>query len=174
MKPHLTCAQDYWKRLVQPGDLIIDATVGNGHDTLFLAQLLQGEGALVGYDIQSQALESALKRLSSLPPSIHRTVSFKKQSHHQFDEKNVKLIVYNLGYLPGGNKQLTTLSETTLLSLHSALQALAPNGAISITCYPGHEEGRKEENAIREFLKTLSATRWSLCHHQWLRSLPGP
>ena len=56
-----------------------------------------------------------------------------------------KLIVYNLGYLPGSDKLLTTKTSSTLLSVEKALSLIAPNGAISITCYPGHEEGKKEE-----------------------------
>jgi methylase of polypeptide subunit release factors len=174
MKPHLAYAQAYWQKWVAPGDLVIDATVGNGHDSFFLAQLLKGQGSLTGYDIQPQAIESAKKRLEELPFLLRRNISLKLQSHVHFEEKNAKLIVYNLGYLPGGNKTVTTLSDTTLQSLQKALLTLSADGAVSITCYPGHEEGRKEEAAIMEFLKMLPATQWSVCIHQWINRSLAP
>src|SRR6185436_10014836 len=79
-------------------------------------------------------------------------ITFLHQCHTQLpqDEK-VKLIVYNLGYLPGGNKSLTTLTSTTLTSLNTAYALLAPGGALSITCYPGHPEGAREEAAIHSW-----------------------
>ena len=170
MKPHLTYAHNYWKNLVRPGDLIIDATVGNGYDTLFLASLLQGQGQLIGYDIQEKALDQTQERLRVLPEHEREIVFLKCQSHAHFDEVNVQLIVYNLGYLPGGNKELTTQMETTLQSLKNALRIVRRGGAISITCYPGHAEGYKEQGAILDYLQTLPSAQWNICFHQWLRA----
>jgi SAM-dependent methyltransferase len=174
VKPHLTLARHYWETIVRPGDTLIDATLGNGQDTLFLAQLLKGKGSLTGYDIQPQAIENATKRLEELPLCLGKIISLKLKSHEQFEEKNVRLIVYNLGYLPGGNKTVTTVASSTLLSLESALDCLLPEGAISITCYPRHEAGGKEEVAVKEFLRSLPRTTWSVCHHQWLNRPLAP
>jgi len=167
-------AHDYWKNLVRPGDTLIDATLGNGQDTVFLAQLLKGKGSLIGYDIQLEALENTRKRLEELPDIISETVTLKLKSHTQLEENQIKLIVYNLGYLPGGNKEITTLTESTLLSLQKALARLAPGGAISITCYPGHQEGQREETALKDFLHTLPSSKWCVCYHQWLNRPLAP
>ena len=139
---------DLWKKIVLPGDLVIDATVGNGHDTLFLANLVGKNGKVVGYDIQKQAIENTQERVAAFP-----NVELKLKSHAKFDEVEAKLIVYNLGYLPGSDKIVTTLLETTLESLESAKKALAPDGALSIMCYPGHQEGAREAPAVEKWAR---------------------
>ena len=174
MKPHLTFAHNSWKKCVTPGDTVIDATVGNGHDTFFLAQLLKGQGRLIGYDIQPQALAQTQKRLAGLPDSWRGIVELREQSHAPLFETEVKLIVYNLGYLPGGDKTLTTQTKSTVLSIQSALSCLTSDGSISITCYPGHAEGALEQAAIIEFLKTLPTDQWNVCHHAWINRPLSP
>jgi ubiquinone/menaquinone biosynthesis C-methylase UbiE len=167
VKSHILQAHYYWEQIVQPGDTLIDATVGNGHDTLFLSQLLRGKGSVIGYDIQSQALEQTKQRLGSLAENL---VKLKLHSHTQFEEQNVKLIVYNLGYLPGGDKTVTTQCETTLQSIQDGMRRIVPQGGISITCYPGHEEGAREEVVLLDFLKGVSQREWKICYHQWIRA----
>ena len=175
MKSHLIFAHNSWEKCVAPGDTVIDATVGNGHDIFFLTQLLKGQGRLIGYDIQPQALAQTQKRLASLPdPSWRDIVELRLQSHAFFSETDVKLIVYNLGYLPGADKTITTQTESTLSSIQSALSCLSTEGAISITCYPGHTEGAHELAAIVEFLKVLPKDRWNVCHHVWINRPLSP
>jgi len=174
MKPHLTLAHHYWKYHVQPGDRVIDATMGNGHDLFFLAQLLQGQGQVIGYDIQPEALAQTQKRLEKLPGNWRSIVELRLQSHETFFETGIKLIVYNLGYLPGGNKAFTTLAESTIQSLQNGMKSLSDQGAISITCYPGHEEGAREQILILDFLKTLSSQHWDICHHVWVNRPAAP
>lgn len=178
---HLDLAYTYWKQLIEPGDIIIDATCGNGKDTLKLAQLnlTKEKGILYAYDIQKQALESAHLYLSTnLPNEQFLRIQFILGSHAEFsptiNPATVKLVVYNLGYLPGGNKALTTHTTSTLQSLQRAVQLIQPGGAISITCYPGHPEGALEEKAILDFMKTLSPMEWSCCHHRWLNRMHAP
>jgi hypothetical protein len=153
---------------------VIDATVGNGHDTFFLASLLKGKGRLIGYDIQPKALEQTQKRLAKLPDNWREIVNLRLESHALFSESNVKLIVYNLGYLPGGDKTITTQTESTLLSIRSALHCLDSHGAISIMCYPGHTEGQKELIFIKDFLKSLPSNRWHICQHEWINRPLAP
>lgn len=175
MKSHLLFAHNFWEKCVAPGDTVIDATVGNGYDTFFLTQLLKGQGRLIGYDIQPQALAQTQKRLASLPePSWGDIVELRLKSHALFSEANVKLIVYNLGYLPGANKTITTQTASTLSSIQCALSSLSTKGAISITCYPGHSEGALEQAAIVEFLKMLPKDQWDVCHHVWLNRPLSP
>ncbi len=161
MSNHLKQAHILWKQTLSPEDVVIDATCGNGHDTLFLAEL---GGQVIAYDIQSDAIE---KTRAKVPQA-----TFHHQSHASFVETQAALIIYNLGYLPGGDKQLTTRSETTLQSVGQALQIATK--AISITCYPGHPEGAREEALLVEFVRGIDPKQWMVCHHQWLNRKAAP
>ena len=182
LQSHLDLAHSYWKSILHPGDSVIDATCGNGYDTLLLAQLSlshERRGSLVAIDMQHDAIESTKNRLAtSLHPDLLELVSFKNQCHSIFPKEikpeTIQLIVYNLGYLPGGNKTLTTLTETTIQSITQALTLIKIGGAISMTCYPGHSEGVVEENAILEFASKLNPKEWSCCHHQWINRHQSP
>lgn len=162
-KSHLKLAHQYWQTWLHPHDVVIDATCGNGKDTQILASLVP-QGKVYSMDIQVSALENA-KRLVTA-----NHVVFLHQSHIAFPPvKNVKLVVYNLGYLPGGDKMVTTLMETTLISLEKALEV---SQAVSITCYPGHPEGGKEKKAVLEWSEKLDKSIWTVTHYQW--GLPSP
>lgn len=169
---HLDFAHDLWKRHLKSGDWAIDATCGNGWDTAKLAQLVGPEGGVVSIDIQQEAIEGAKMRLQD------GNVHFFCQSHEVFPnlcrENPIRLIAYNLGYLPGGDKKLTTRVETTLKSVQNGLELLEAGGVMSITCYPGHAEGALEETALREFLSQLDAKRWSVSYHQWINRKLAP
>lgn len=141
---------------LKPDDLAIDATCGNGQDTLFMATLLP-EGKIYALDIQPAALARTQEKLREA--GFENRVELLHQSHETFPESilkgTVKLIVYNLGYLPGGNRQLTTQTDTTLKSLQAALPLLTDEGALSIMLYPGHSEGAKEAERVTEWAKNL-------------------
>lgn len=178
---HLDLAHHYWEELVHPGDIVVDATCGNGQDALKLAQLAlkSDQGMLYAYDIQSQALEFTKHYLTiHLSPQQLLRSRFILGCHSQFTQEiapnSVKLIVYNLGYLPKGDKELTTKAETTLESLYHAQQLIKPGGAISLTCYPGHAAGAIEEEKILSYVKQLSPHQWSCCHHRWLNRRQSP
>jgi len=178
---HLDLAHTYWKQLIKPGDQAIDATCGNGQDTLVLCQLIleNPKSCVWAIDIQAKGIELTRQHLSRHveKPMLDR-VYYQQGCHSQFPleihEESISLIIYNLGYLPGSDKNLTTQTATTLQSLNRALSLLKPGGAISMTCYPGHAEGVKEESAILEFANGLSPSKWSCCHHQWLNRKKSP
>lgn len=142
---HLSCAHALWSHFVSPFDLVVDATLGNGHDALFLAKLLQGKGTLIGYDIQKKSIDTTLALFL-----VHRELTkelkttFYLRSHEELEALEPSLIVYNLGYLPGSSKELTTSLESTKKSFEKAMLLIKAGGAISVTCYPGHTEGKKE------------------------------
>ena len=170
----LDLAHSFWQKHLTASDNAIDATCGNGHDTLFLTQLLTS-GSLFAFDIQEQALINTKKLLkehgientkSSKNTKIIKSRCSKKQklcffqqSHTTFKKTlfncPIKLIVYNLGYLPGSDKKLTTLTQNTLISLEKALDLIIPGGALSIICYPGHTEGKKETAAVEIWVENL-------------------
>jgi SAM-dependent methyltransferase len=170
-RSHIDLAHHYWSLLVKDGDIVIDATCGNGWDSLILAKL--NPKILYSIDLQEQAIEKAQVRLSAhLSAQAYEKVQWIHGSHVRFPEEilpgTVKLIVYNLGYLPGGDKSITTLTETTMQSLENGKNLLACGGVISVTCYPGHSEGEREEQAATAFAKSLDPREWSCCYHQWL------
>jgi SAM-dependent methyltransferase len=173
---HLDLAHAYWKQLLTPFDSVIDATCGNGKDTLFLASIVT-EGKLFGIDIQKEAIQNTRQLLaSSIPKRDH--VKLFEQSHCVFPEEispeSISLIVYNLGYLPGGNKQLTTIHDHTLKSVQAALLLLKKGGVITLTCYPGHPEGKIEETLLLKWGSSCSPKEWSFCHHRWLNRENAP
>jgi SAM-dependent methyltransferase len=148
---HISLAHRRWQNHLRFGDTVIDATVGNGHDALFLAKLVlaPGRGRLLGFDIQKKALERTQKRLEeALDPSLLTQITLFHQSHEELPRCPARLICYNLGYLPGGDKEITTKRESTLKSLQKALDLLEKGGLISITFYSGHNEGAREEEFI--------------------------
>ena len=149
----VTQAQARWKAWLRPTDGAIDATVGNGKDTLLLSELLPN-GYVIGFDIQEIALQRSRERLKG-----QEHVTLHLRSHEEIDQVPLpfppRLIIYNLGYLPGGDKAITTLQASTLRSLDTALRCLASDGALSIICYSGHPGGQEEENAVWNWAEKL-------------------
>lgn len=161
---HLDLAHQYWEKLLLESDWAIDATCGNGHDTLKLSEILKN-GGVIGIDIQPEAIAKTKELLGE-----HRAhSSLYCQSHATFpllaEEKQVRLIVYNLGYLPGGNKTITTMAETTLASIRAAAKLIISGGAICITCYPGHAEGEREQQLLLQEFSRWPSDIWNICHH---------
>lgn len=180
-KPHIEIAHAIWLSLVQPGDLVIDATCGNGHDTLYLAQiaLKSPTGMLYGLDVQPDAIFKTRSLLEThLTSEALKRIKLIVGCHSQFPEEivpnSIKLIVYNLGYLPGGVKSLTTSVDTTLKSLEHAMRLIQVGGLICITCYPGHEAGKEEEAALINFTATLNPRQWNCSHQRWVNRLNSP
>lgn len=159
----VTLSHEVFKKVVKPGDTVVDATCGNGKDSLQLAKLLDGRGRLIMYDIQSTAIENTQLLLSShLTDDEQAILEFKLLSHEYISEKGAKLFHYNLGYLPKSNKEITTLTSSTLVSIQKALSLLAPQGCVSVVCYPGHQEGAEETVALENLASTLSSQTWQV------------
>jgi hypothetical protein len=175
---HLDVAHALWEQLVTPEAIVVDATCGNGHDALFLTTLAH-RGKVILLDVQPQAIQNSRKRLQeALDPTHFKAVSFHELCHSQIDEvvapASARLIVFNLGYLPGHDKSMTTRTPLTLISLEKCLGLICPGGAISVTCYPGHEEGRKELEVITAFCQRLSPKEWSACSYCWINRTLHP
>jgi len=148
------------------GDIALDATVGNGHDTLFLAELTGQSGAVYGFDIQPSALASARSRLEQ--HRLEGCVTLINDSHARIAELipkalhgKVKAVMFNLGYLPGSDKTVITQSESTLTALNAALQVLAPHGVITVLAYPGHSGGDQETGSVQAWCEQLDKSRYS-------------
>ena len=146
---------------VRPGDAAIDATAGNGHDTLALAKMAGDTGRVYAFDIQPQALGQT-KNLLEREGFLHNCTlildSHDKMNQHiaQLGDKEISAVVFNLGYLPGGQKEMTTRVETTLSAVDQGLSLLRIGGLLAVTMYPGHPEGAEEKKALLHFAKDLN------------------
>ncbi len=146
---------------LKEGDTAADFTMGNGYDTLFLSRTVGENGKVFAFDIQQSALESTEKRLKDNNAPKNYTLIC--DSHHnlkQYITTPIKAGMFNLGYLPGGDKSVTTKRETTLKAVSDAISILTPDGILLIAVYPGHEEGDIEGNLIGEMLETLDRKKY--------------
>ena len=167
-------AADILRRAIEPGDTVVDATMGNGHDTLFLCELVGENGRVYAFDVQAQAVENTRKRLTDAGV-MNRAKLFCLGHEHMMEEikEPVSAIVFNLGWLPGGDHSVTTHWETTLQAVDSALKLLKPHGVLVICAYPGHPEGDRERQALMEMLANLPPQRYNVLRHQFLNARPG-
>lgn len=134
----------------------VDFTMGNGHDTLFLSNAIGSEGKLYAFDIQQQAVDNTKKRLvENNAPNNYTLIKDSHSNVKEYVKEKIDVGVFNLGYLPGGDKRITTLRETTIPAVQSALDLLNADGIILIAIYPGHAEGEIEGKLLTEMLSTL-------------------
>lgn len=167
-------ASDVLHQVVQVGDTVIDATLGNGHDTVMLAELVGESGHVIGFDIQPDAVERTAARLQE-NGLLNRCELHAEGHQHIADRVHtpVKAAVFNLGWLPGGNKSITTLWETTQVAISSALSMLVKGGVCTVCAYPGHDEGDRERFALMDWLATLRPQEYNVLHHCFLNAGPG-
>lgn len=131
---------------LKEGDVCADFTMGNGHDTLFLSQTVGQGGKVYAFDIQPMALESTRARLESEgAPQNYTLINDSHSNLSLYINEKIKAGMFNLGYLPGsGNKQITTMRETTIPAVLGAIDLLDKHSILLVAVYPGHDEGDKE------------------------------
>ncbi|TDQ40290.1 class I SAM-dependent methyltransferase [Aureibacillus halotolerans] len=161
---------------VKQGDSVIDMTAGNGHDTLKLASLVGDSGNVHAFDIQKNALDATKHRLAESGYSaqlIH-------DSHHEllthFTPEALGTItaaVFNLGYLPGGDKTVITRSDSTRMALQ-LLTTYAKQALIIIVAYPGHEGGKEEKENVMDFCASLPSEHWRSMHYGHVNQEKAP
>lgn len=146
---------------VKEGDYCVDATAGNGNDTKVLCELVGTTGKVYAFDIQQQAVARTKERLEQaglLERAEVLCVSHTKMADYVKEE--VSCIVFNFGYLPGGNHELATRKETSILAIHEGLRLLKKGGIMSLCIYSGGDSGFEERDAILEELKTLDKNKY--------------
>lgn len=154
-------AQELVAQVLAPGDLAIDATIGNGHDTLFLARCVGEEGRVYGFDVQEAALNATRKRLEEA--GVGDRVTLFERGHETMRAAlppsamgQVKAVMFNLGYLPGSPQQSeTTHPEQTVPALKASADLLAAGGLITVVCYTGHPGGTEETQTVYEWVSGL-------------------
>lgn len=174
VKNNMEINKSLLNKLISNGDVVLDCTVGNGHDTVRLADLVGDEGRVYGFDIQEEALKRAEERLIS--ENLIDRVTLIKDGHENVDKhvtEEVNLAIYNLGYLPGGNKGLTTRKETTIESIEKVLKLLKPGGIISLMVYIGHDKGF-EANGVYEYIKNLDQKKYSVLQFDFINQVNNP
>ncbi|NLM10872.1 MAG: methyltransferase domain-containing protein [Clostridiaceae bacterium] len=153
-------SHEYAKKVVRKGDTVIDATCGNGHDTLFLAGLVGDSGKVYAFDIQKEALCNTRKRL--LDGGMINRCTLIHDGHenmHRYIKEPVKLVMFNLGYRPGGDHAICTKGETTFKAIRTALDLLVVNGLIVLVIYHGGDSGFEERDYLLKELPNLDSTR---------------
>ena len=161
---------------LKEGDTVVDFTMGNGNDTLFLSKAVGESGKVYAFDIQEDALTSTRAHLVENGAPENYTLIC--ASHHrvkEFVSEPIHAGMFNLGYLPrSGRKTLTTMRETTMPAVEAAIELLAPDGVLIVAIYPGHEEGALEGEMLREYFKTLSKYRICPSEFKILNSPTSP
>lgn len=157
-----------WKQQLCPGQTALDATAGRGLDTLYLAKLLfpHTSSKLIALDIQEKAIAATTSRLKTEGFLEGNNIQLIQQSHSDLrvflKPNEASLITYNLGYLPGGDKSITTRLDSTKSSLQSAKECVGAGGMISITFYPGHAAGSIEKDALIPWIFEWDPEMWSI------------
>lgn len=156
-RPLTHLAHELLSPVIGPGDQVVDATVGNGHDTCFLAECVSETGRVLGLDIQESALRVTRSRLDQA--GLGDRVELVQSGHEGLERLlpgamrgRLRAAMFNLGYLPGGDHNLVTRPDTTLTALSVTLAHLLPDGLISVMIYRGHAGGDEEYRAIEEWL----------------------
>jgi len=158
------------ERCLKPDGRAIDATVGNGHDTLFLARLVGPCGRVDGFDLQAAAIERTRMKTSELPQ-----VHLHALGHERIGELvagPVDAVMFNLGYLPSGDKSVITLPSSTLPALETAAKLLGGGGILTTVVYPGHEGGAEEAAAVVRWFQNLARDCYRVVHFGPLRASP--
>lgn len=138
-------AEELQSMALEEGDRAIDATMGNGYDTLRLCRLVGKTGKVYAFDVQSEAIESTRARLEEAGEADQAELILSgHQNVKQFVQEKVHMAVFNLGWLPGVEHAIRTRSQTTLQAVSACLELLVPGGLMTICIYPGHEEGKEE------------------------------
>lgn len=160
---------------IKEGFKTLDCTVGNGNDTAALAKLVGDKGLVYGFDIQEIAINSTRSLLDSI--NLSHRVNLVKDSHENIDnyiQEKLDFIIYNLGYLPKGDKEIKTNKESTIISLKKALHLLNTNGIMLVTVYVGHDGGMEEKRAIESLLSTLNQKEYNVLKYDFINQLNYP
>jgi len=160
-------AHDLIVDVLEHGDAAVDATLGNGHDTLFLARCVGRDGKVFGFDVQQAAVGNTGKRLDDAGVDSCCYALF-CESHADMAlhiTTKVKAVMFNLGYLPGGDKKIITQAHSTVAALSAAIESLSCGGILTVMCYPGHDGGADEADLVTNFVDELDEEDWRVTRY---------
>lgn len=165
----------FLEKIIKKGDVVIDATMGNGYDTVYLGNLVGETGKVYAFDVQEEAVKSTRKKVER--DDMTSRVELILDGHENLDKyvkENVSCVVFNLGYLPRAKHVVITKPDTTLQAIKKSLDLLKPNGIVSIAAYIGHEGGLEEKNYICEYLNNLDQKQYNVLHMEFTNQINNP
>lgn len=172
----LDIAHKMIKLAVKPGDLCIDATAGNGHDTEFLCSLVGEGGKVIAMDIQQDAVNNTKARLSEAGFESRAEVFY--MSHSDMDSvakpESADCIVFNFGWLPGGDHNVFTRAETSVPAIEKALSVIKPGGLLVLCVYYGRNNGYSERDAIVDYVTNLPSRYYAVMKCDFLNRKNDP
>ncbi|WP_141905343.1 class I SAM-dependent methyltransferase [Lysinibacillus sp. Y5S-8] len=171
----LQYAQQLLKDSIDEGDTVVDATAGNGHDTLFLAQLVGDNGQVYAFDVQKEAVDATLLRL--LDHGLEHRALVLNKGHEdvaQYVYKPVAAAIFNLGYLPGSNHDIITKPATTTQAIEDLLKLLKVGGLIVLVIYHGHPGGKEERDTVMDYVSRLPQKHVHVLKYEFLNQQNDP
>ena len=173
-------AHKFIEEQVKHGDICIDATAGNGNDTEFLCRLVGTTGRVYAFDIQKEALEHTASRLRENGLEERATLllcgheylnetiekEWKKQEE-QGGKEEISCVLFNFGYLPGGDHTLGTKAKTSVCAIEQGLKLLKKGGMMSLCIYSGGDTGFEERDTILEYVRTLDSRKYLVICSSW-------
>lgn len=170
----LPFAKSLLRQVAGPGDTVIDATAGNGHDTLFLADLVTDQGRVFSFDVQPEALESTRQKLAEAGIRHVRTILAGHQHVLDYVNEPISGALFNLGYLPGSDQSISTFGETTWEAVTKMLGLLKVNGLIVLVVYHGHEAGKVEKDYLEQAFQELDSRSYQILKYQFINRKDAP
>ncbi|MCX7923288.1 MAG: methyltransferase domain-containing protein [Clostridia bacterium] len=175
IKNSLGQSHDIVRQVVAKGDCVIDATAGNGNDTVFLAELVGESGKVYSFDIQDRAIENTKKKLAD--KNLIDRVVLVKDGHQNMDihvKEKVRAVMFNLGYLPGGDHNIGTKGSTTIKAITKAMELIGTNGIISIVVYYGGDSGFGEKEEVMEFIEKIECRQFTVMKTEFINQVNCP
>lgn len=158
---------------IKPNSVLADFTMGNGHDTEYLCRLVP-DGKVYAFDIQKQALDNTSERLKAAGLTNAQLILDSHANAKQYIHTSIDGGLFNLGYLPGGDKSVHTLRQSTLSAITAAIELLNPGAVLVINVYPGHEEGRLEGEMLKEALSVYDKKLFCVTYFRIINSPDAP
>lgn len=168
-------AKMYIKEIIEEGDICIDATMGNGYDTVFLAEKVGENGMIYAFDVQEEAIKSTEKKVKKL--GFEKRVQLILDGHENiknYVKDNIKCAVFNLGYLPRCEHKIITKPNTTVEAIKQSVSLLDENGIVCISIYTGHEGGLEERNAVFDYAKNLDQSEYNVFESKFINQKNNP
>lgn len=169
-------AAELIERALYPGAVAVDATLGNGHDALWLCGLVGETGRVYGFDVQQEAVERSRARLVEAGVEARATLILDGHQNmiSYVPPESAEAVMFNLGWLPGAAHGVTTRTETTLQAVHAALDVLKEDGVMTVCVYPGHEEGARERDALLSWARGLDERSYDVMLRAYLNQSGDP
>ncbi len=171
IKRPLHLSHDFLAEVLDDGAVAVDATMGNGNDTAFLAQHAK---KVYAFDVQEQALKSTQELLEKQAISNAQLILDGHQNLDKYVSEPIRAAIFNLGYLPSADKTVITKPDTTLVAIEKILERLEIGGRLAIMIYYGHEGGDMEKDAVLEYVNQLDQWLFTVMLYQPLNQINQP